>query len=602
MDMPVKSRQSTEPPVRRGPLGADYTPANVNYRLKDGRRVRTYRAKAHALADSSTWTAYGYPVYRPDSYKGYSFYKPDWVDLSTDTPHSFASPAASSNRHGGGTIRPAGNADHRVAIACIAHTGEDDPVPPSAPNPPTEKPPSFGDSTSQPKALDAQQALRVSTSHHPHLPAFALPSTLRASDPTIPNQAEQTPDEAPAPEQANNSSASQVASALAVPPIPASPASAVASHPQFPASCPVPAPPTAVDAGVDAQAGEHHHSLLPSPAHDEVHIPSLASAVGNNADASASDASDRNPSSTDTDHRPGDNVPGSPSTSEEEACVLISDTTRATNLLPFSWPRREGRRRIDRAPHPATGMGTAFHDLLPTALYARIGDDDQERLALLDSCSTIGIVDADLATRLGASPTGPCVPINGIGSDTTLGHVTLPFSIAANAGQEAVEIASSADFHVARGFAPGICFGIDVIKSLGIVIDSARGVASTDKGTFPVFGTKGVRHTAAQTAKTVRACEVKILPPESHSWVRVTHGCKPGVSYTMNSALWSHWPARTLFATAAALVDVDTSAVLVTNFSRRPHRIPANFVLGEAVPLVVGLQGVLWEKHGRAAY
>ncbi|EPQ31343.1 uncharacterized protein PFL1_01527 [Pseudozyma flocculosa PF-1] len=236
-----------------------------------------------------------------------------------------------------------------------------------------------------------------------------------------------------------------------------------------------------------------------------------------------------------------------------------------------------------------TSDRTAFHDLLPTAFYARLGDDDQERLALLDSCSTIGIIDAQLAQRLGApTPQGPCVPVNGIGSDTTLGHVTLPFSIAANAKQEAIDIQSSADFHVVRNFGPGLCFGIDVIKSLGIVIDSARGIATTDEGTFPVYDTKGVRHTAARTAKVLRAAQAVTLPPECHVWVPVSQSCKRGLSYTLDSALWCHRPARTMFATTGALVDADTSAILVTNFSRRPHRIPANFILGDAIPLAVG--------------
>ncbi|EPQ29042.1 uncharacterized protein PFL1_03332 [Pseudozyma flocculosa PF-1] len=326
---------------------------------------------------------------------------------------------------------------------------------------------------------------------------------------------------------------------------------------------------------------------------------SSSAPIAREGSSSADDASkDRDSSvgATDAHRNPdtapldGTGLPDDASPEQPNASVFIADSVRRAEVLPMQRTCHAARRQVTCPPHPATGDGTAFHQFPPVTAYVRISDSTDKRLALLDTGSSIGLIDAKLAESIGVAPTGPQVSVNGIGNDKTAGFVTLPFVISAAADREPVDIASSSDFHVVHNFGLGICLGLDALHAIEAAIDPSRGVTVTPHGTFPIYDQRGRPLVNQRLSKTIRTAAATTLPPKSHAWVRVTHGCRRDVDYVVDSSLWSHGPSRTLFATGRAVIDADTQYILVTNLSARPHRLHQNLVLGEAAPLVAGTQ------------
>ena len=234
----------------------------------------------------------------------------------------------------------------------------------------------------------------------------------------------------------------------------------------------------------------------------------------------------------------------------------------------------------------ATGSGRAWAGHLPTAAFVSL-DSTEPRLSLVDTGSTLSILDERLVDELHLRPlNGPGVGINGIGKDRSLGFVTLPFSIQGRRKDNTpTRLCSSTDFHVVRNFAPGICLGLDVIHSMGLIIDIQAGRAHVDEVSFPVFNTQGQALSPKNINKVVRVKAGTTVPAQSHSWVAVDHQVAEAITYTMSASAWLSGDEGTQLVLPAAVVDQHTTHVLVTNLGMQPHELSAGFSLGEATPL-----------------
>ncbi|SPO28028.1 uncharacterized protein UTRI_05171 [Ustilago trichophora] len=240
---------------------------------------------------------------------------------------------------------------------------------------------------------------------------------------------------------------------------------------------------------------------------------------------------------------------------------------------------------VDMPCAPATSSGRAFAGHLPTTAFVSVAGA-KPRLSLVDTGSTLSIIDEELANKWHLKPlNGPGVEINGIGHDHSSGFATLSFGIQGRRDDKPIRLCSSADFHVVRNFAPGLCLGLDVVHSSGMVIDVQAGRAWVQNVSFPVYDTRGNPLTPKRINKAVTTTKDTIIPPRSHAWVPVCHSISNNVQYTLHNAAWLSSDSHACLALPTAVIDQHTGQVLVTNLADQPYTFSAGSPLGEAAPL-----------------
>ncbi|KAE8218095.1 hypothetical protein CF319_g7960 [Tilletia indica] len=236
-----------------------------------------------------------------------------------------------------------------------------------------------------------------------------------------------------------------------------------------------------------------------------------------------------------------------------------------------------------------TGSGRGYERHAPTTCRLRFtGSDLPDVSSLIDTGASLSTIDRGLADRLGLTPQEPSLSINGIGTQRTLGYVTLPFYLeGTDAEGGAVRLHFDHDFHVLQNFAPGICLGDDWITGHSVVVDTAGGVATIGGHTFPVRGR--VPHARTLSAKICTKKDT-VIPPSCHAWVDVdTAALVEDVDYLLEPT-FLHSPDTDLALTAVACVmDHSTSRLLVTNFGIDAFQLPSRSNLGQATALGPGV-------------
>ncbi|KAE8197072.1 hypothetical protein A4X06_0g3669 [Tilletia controversa] len=202
-------------------------------------------------------------------------------------------------------------------------------------------------------------------------------------------------------------------------------------------------------------------------------------------------------------------------------------------------------------------------------MHIRINDVSGNPLSsLLDTGSSLSIIDRQLLETLGGTVQGHPLPIHGIGCKSSLGWSTITFFVAVDdvVGQS-VCLECTVDFHVLEAFAPGLCLGQDFISTHGIAIHSRRGTAVLEHEgaplTFPVR-----EHMPGPYARQAELCTTRdvVIPARSHAWVPVdTASLAPGLDYTAFPRLMSNAVETVRLAGPLAVIDSRSAHVLLTN-------------------------------------
>ncbi|KAE8218758.1 hypothetical protein CF319_g7425 [Tilletia indica] len=234
-------------------------------------------------------------------------------------------------------------------------------------------------------------------------------------------------------------------------------------------------------------------------------------------------------------------------------------------------------RRLDET---GSGLGHLRH--APTSCQIQFLHADLAPVScLVDTGASLSTIDAGLARRLGRAPSGGTLSINGIGTERTLGFITLPFAIeGTDEAGVAVRLHFHHDFHVVPTFGPGILLGQDWISGHGLVVDPAHDKATLQGYDFRVRSERPHAHTFHGKICTRQAV---VLAPGHHSWVPVdTAALIANVDYILDPT-WHFDPSQDQIATALpCIMDRQTSRVLVTNFGDEPLEVPSRTLLGEA--------------------
>ncbi|KAE8218486.1 hypothetical protein CF319_g7655 [Tilletia indica] len=235
-----------------------------------------------------------------------------------------------------------------------------------------------------------------------------------------------------------------------------------------------------------------------------------------------------------------------------------------------------------------TGSGHGFRRHAPTTCEIRFpGSDLPAVSSLVDTGASLSTIDRGLAERLGLQPQGITLCVNGIGTQSTLGHVTLPFYIeGTDAKGDAVRLSFDHDFHVLPAFSPGICLGQDWISGHGIIVDAAGKIASVQEHTFPVRS-----HLPPARSLSAKICAKRdsVIPPSSHSWVEVdTAALIEDVDYALEPIFYYDPACAHAVMAAACILDHSTSRLLVTNLGTEALELPSRAELGQATALGPG--------------
>ncbi|KAE8240147.1 hypothetical protein A4X13_0g7923, partial [Tilletia indica] len=208
-------------------------------------------------------------------------------------------------------------------------------------------------------------------------------------------------------------------------------------------------------------------------------------------------------------------------------------------------PRRElAEVRMPRLKETVSGHGHRRH--APTTCKIRFPDSDLPAVSsLIDTGASLSTIDRGLVERLGRQPQGDTLCINGIGTQNTLGHVTLSFIIeGADSAGNAVRLRFDHDFHVLPAFSPGMCLGQDWISGHQAVVDPAGKVAFVGDYNFPVRSSLPPARTLSAKICTKRD---SAIPPSCHTWVEVdTAALLEDVDYMLE-------PTRAVLGQATAL-------------------------------------------------
>ncbi|KAE8185956.1 hypothetical protein CF335_g7581, partial [Tilletia laevis] len=260
---------------------------------------------------------------------------------------------------------------------------------------------------------------------------------------------------------------------------------------------------------------------------------------------------------------------------------LRQPTTSPTIAVSPKRPRGEVRGvKLSRLVETGSGLGHLRH--APTSCQVQFPHTDLAPVpCLVDTGASLSTIDASLAERLGHAPSGGTLSINGIGTERTLGFVTLSFSIEGTDDTDgAVRLDFDHDFHVVPSFAPGILLGQDWISGHGLVVDPSSNKASMQGHHFRVRSDKPPAHTFLGKICTRKAV---VLAPGYHTWVPVDCAALiADVDYTLDPT-WHLDPAQQQMAVAIpCIMDRQTSRILVTNFSDEALEVPSRTLLGEA--------------------
>ncbi|KAE8189430.1 hypothetical protein CF335_g6630 [Tilletia laevis] len=237
----------------------------------------------------------------------------------------------------------------------------------------------------------------------------------------------------------------------------------------------------------------------------------------------------------------------------------------------------------------ATGTGMGYQNHVP--LFAQLminSSTGASTSVLIDTGAALSVIDAGLLCRLGGEPHGDPMPVQGLGSSTTLGWTSFSFFIDAKDrdGRDAT-LEFKQDFHVLPKFAPGICLGLDFISPHDLSISSARGRVRVGSFTFPVherligpYAVEAELHVARET----------VVPPSAHVWIPVDGGClAPTVDYSVYPRL-SMTPDETggLAGPACVLTHKVKHHVLLCNFGTAPIHLQRGTVVADAFAARLG--------------
>ncbi|KAE8218031.1 hypothetical protein CF319_g8011 [Tilletia indica] len=209
-------------------------------------------------------------------------------------------------------------------------------------------------------------------------------------------------------------------------------------------------------------------------------------------------------------------------------------TLRPNEVVPpLSQPKRAFGTVVTLPKTAATGTGSGYRAHIPLTAHVRINDTDGRAMStLLDTGATLSCVDASLLRKMGGTPTGTPMKVQGIGSSETLGWATLPvFLHAVDPHGKHVHLEFEQDFHVLPSFPPGLCLGLDFIDAYGVSISPARGRGRIDRYTFQIN-----EKLSGPYAKEPELCvsTETIIDAGSQRWIPVDASClAPGVDYTV---------------------------------------------------------------------
>ncbi|KAE8237855.1 hypothetical protein A4X13_0g8614, partial [Tilletia indica] len=250
---------------------------------------------------------------------------------------------------------------------------------------------------------------------------------------------------------------------------------------------------------------------------------------------------------------------------------LLAQPTRRTGVV------------VRMPPSSDIGTGQAHCRHAPMTTLVRLNDTNSSPISsLLDTGASLSSIDAGLLSRLGGTPTGSPLRVQGLGNVETLGWTTLTFFIPAKTDHGTdVNLECTLDFHVLPSFAPGLCLGLDFIEGLGVSIDASSSKARVRRYTFNV-----VEHLPKPFAKEAQLCSTAAvcLPARSMVWVPVDTGALAAdVDYVLHPRLMTTRDESVTIAGPAALGNRDTKHILVGNHSSRTVHLDRRTPIADAV-------------------
>ncbi|KAE8234081.1 hypothetical protein CF326_g872 [Tilletia indica] len=238
---------------------------------------------------------------------------------------------------------------------------------------------------------------------------------------------------------------------------------------------------------------------------------------------------------------------------------------------------------------PSTGTGQGFRQHVPLTTHVRInGTDSRCMQSLLDTGASLSVIDAGLLQRLGGTPQGDCMDVQGIGNVRTLGWVTMTVFIDASdpLGNHA-HLEFQQDFHVLPSFAPGICLGEDFIAAHDVSISPVRNRGRIGRYTFEV--NERLIGPYAKEAE-LRVVDEVIMAPGEQRWVTIdTLSLAPGVDYTIAPRL-SVSPDETvrLAGPTGVLTHAARRQVLLGNYGTASYTLTPGTIIADASAARVG--------------
>ncbi|KAK0520094.1 hypothetical protein OC835_007317, partial [Tilletia horrida] len=178
--------------------------------------------------------------------------------------------------------------------------------------------------------------------------------------------------------------------------------------------------------------------------------------------------------------------------------------------------------------------------------------------------------------------------VHGIGTERTLGWVTLPIFIAAQDPHgKHVHLEIEQDFHVLSSFGPGLCLGRDFIDAHDLTISPVRGRGRIGRYTFQVNEKMSGPYSASPE---LFVAEDIVIQPNTQVWVPVDAGAlAPGVDYAAFPRL-SISPDETvrLAGPAGIITHAPTRHVLIGNYGTAAFNLERGAVIADAAAARVG--------------
>ncbi|KAE8244675.1 hypothetical protein A4X13_0g6376 [Tilletia indica] len=306
-----------------------------------------------------------------------------------------------------------------------------------------------------------------------------------------------------------------------------------------------------------------------------------------------------------------------PRTKNERMSYRVPDTTRTIwyevetpSLYLADRPQLHTPRHIDVAPKqrlldkPPRRVGTVVH--LPDVQEVGTGQTHRRHVpltthihindvkapptsSLLDTGSSLSIIDATLLQKLGGTVTGQPMHVKGIGGQSTLGWTTITFFIPAqDTHGYQLSLECTLDFHVLPEFAPGLCLGQDFIQSQNVLIDAEDHTAKLRRYRFKTHA-----HVPQPFAAEASLCSTApvFLPARSMAWVPVDVGALAmGIDYTIHPRWMHDEDEKVIIAGPNAVGSKECPYVLLANYGTRSATLPRRTPIADAVAAQVGDQ------------